>query len=381
MKILLIDDEHESLHRTKEALVDTDPFLKVTAVQNARDALESLARELHDVVITDMWLTGVDGLSLLEKVKQLYPAVIRILIDGNSDQSLAFRALNVAHQVLKKPADGPLLWSIVSQTAATLPLIRDENMRAVVGSVTQLPPAPRVYQQLTKLLQNPNCSIEEVVELIGRDPALASKLLRLANSAFFSQRGQSLELRPSVVRLGFNTICNLMLTVELFDQSSPVGRAWGRELDQVQQAALRLAQTSEQLARGTSMAGDAFVAGLLADIGQVVLLTNQGYVWKDCRTTARLYGRPLQDVELEMLGVTHAEVGGYLLGCWGLPYSVVEAVANHHHPERILAPIYSVSAITAISASLLDGLPIDESWLVAMKAKTRVDLVRARANV
>jgi HD-like signal output (HDOD) protein len=381
MKVMLVDADLESLRKTKVTLGEADPFLKMTLLTNGREALELLARESHDVVIADLSLPGLDGLALLEQAKRSYPAIIRILVDGDSDRNVMFRAMNVAHQVLKKPLDGPLLWALISQTAAVLPLLRDDTMRAVVGNVSQLPPAPRVYTELGKLLERPKCNVDEVVAVIGRDPAIASRLLRLANSAFFAQRGQSLELRASVVRLGFNTIRNLMLTVELFHLSSPFGKALGRELDQAQQNALLLAKTSEQLARGTAMAGDAFVAGLLADIGQIVLLMTQSYAWKDCRATARLYKHPLQEIEEKALGVTHAEVGAYLLGVWGLPYSVVEAVANHHHAERIIAPIYSVSAITAISAAIMDDLPIDENWLVNLKAKTRVDVVRERVNL
>ena len=81
-------------------------------------------------------------------------------------------------------------------------------------------------------------------------------------------------------------------------------------------------------------------------------------------------------MEQEYFGVSHAEVGGYLLGLWGLPYSLVEAVANHHRPERIIAPLYSASAITAISTALVENTPIDDSWLMSMKAKTRVDMLR-----
>jgi HD-like signal output (HDOD) protein len=380
MKIMLIDAEHMSLLKTKGALAGVDPFLKITPLTNARDALNLLAREAHDVVIADLLLPGVDGLALLEKVRRLYPTVIRFLVTSNSDYKLTFAAMNVAHQVMQKPLDTPLLWSLISQTAAVLPLIRDDAMRAVIGSVAQLPPAPRVYAELSRLLENPNCGIDDVVKLIGRDPAIASRLLRLANSAFFSHREHSLDLRPSVVRLGFNTIRNLMLTVELFDLGSPFGKALGRELELVQRNALVLAKISEQLARSTTLTGDAFVTGLLADIGQIVLLMTQGYAWRDCRATARLYKRPLQDLEEKAFGVTHAEVGGYLLALWGLPYSVVEAVTNHHHPERIIAPIYSLTAITAISTAIMDDVPIDENWLVSLKVKTRVDLARERLS-
>ncbi len=208
---------------------------------------------------------------------------------------------------------------------------------------------------------------------------MAARLLQQANSAFFAQRGQSLELRSAVVRLGFNTICNLMLTVELFEPSGEVARICGRELEIAQQYSFRVAQFAEQLARGTPLLGDAFVAGLLADIGQIVLLLTQGNEWRDCRAEAKRYARPLQDREREQFVISHCEVGGYLLGSWGLPYSLVEAVTNHHYPERIHAPIYSLSAIAAISAALVEGTPISESWLVSIKAKTRVELVREKA--
>ncbi len=380
MKIMLIDDEPQALQSLKEALLSTDPFLKVTLLTNGRDALELLLHEAHDVLIADQCMPEMDGVTLLEKAKQAHPGVIRILVDGRANDASMFRLLNVAHQVVKKPLDSEVLWAIISQTALVLPLIGDELVRRVVGNISQLPPAPRIYSELTQLLTLPNCSIDDVVKLISRDSTMAAKLLQLANSAFFAHRGHSVELRSAVVRLGFNTIRHLMLSIELFEPGSIIAKTWGRELELVQQDAFRVATLSEQLARGTALAGDAFVAGLLADIGQVVFLMTHGEFWRASRTEARLYERPLHDIEHERFGVSHAEVGGYLLGLWGLPYSLIEAVANHHHPERILAPIYSPSAIVAIAQALIDEVPISESWLVSMKAKTRVDMVREKAQ-
>ncbi len=288
-----------------------------------------------------------------------------------------FRALRVAHQVVKKPLDGQLLWSLVCQTATLLPLVSDETMRKVLGRVTNLPPAPRMYRELSGLLQQPNCAIDDVVNLVGRDPSMAAKLLHLANSAFFARRAKTIELRSAVVRLGFNTIRNLMLGLELFEPGNLIAKAIGRELESVQQSAYRMAQMAERLARGTALVGDAFVAGLLADIGQVVFLMVRSEEWRECRIDAKIHDRPLHEVEQERFGVSHSEVGGYLLGIWGLPYCLVEAVANHHRPDRIVAPLYSPAAIAAISAALIDSVPIDDAWLLSMKAKTRVDVVRS----
>jgi HD-like signal output (HDOD) protein/ActR/RegA family two-component response regulator len=376
MKVMLIDDEHHALHSLKRTLLETDPFLKISLVTNGKEALEQLGRDAQDVVITDLWLPGIDGVTLLEQVQKACPSAIRILVDGQRDDATLFKSMHIAHQVVRKPLDSKLLWSLICQTANLLPLVSDETMRKVLGSVSKLPAAPTLYRELSSLLQQTNFSIDDMVKLISRDPAITAKLLQLANSAFFTRRAKTVELRAAVVRLGINTIRNLLLGVELFEPGSSLSKAIGRELDTVQQNALNMAQMAERLARGTALAGDAFVAGLLADIGQVIFLITLGNQWRDCRSDAKLHARPLHEVEQEYFGVSHAEVGGYLLGLWGLPYSIVEAVANHHRPERIIAPLYSASAITAISAALIENTPIDDAWLLSMKAKTRVELLR-----
>ncbi len=378
MKVMLVDDEHQALHVLKRTLLEADPFLKITLLTNGREALDVLSVDYHDVLISDMWLPGLDGISLFEQIQKMSPATIRILVDGDCDDTTMFKALHVAHQVVNKPLDSQVLWALICQIANLLPLVSDDTMRKVLGRVTHLPPAPRLYSELSLLLRQPNCTIDDVVGLVGRDPSMTAKLLHLANSAFFTRRAKTIELRAAVVRLGFNTIRNLMLGLELFEPRSMIAKVVGNELVSVQQNAFRMAQMAERLARGTALSGDAFVAGLLADIGQIVLLMSRGDEWRECRADAKLHERPLHEVEQEYFGVSHCEVGGYLLGIWGLPYCLVEAVANHHRPDRIIAPLYTPSAIAAISAALIDSVPIDEVWLQAMKAKTRVDVVRER---
>ena len=376
MKVMLVDDEHQALHSLKRTLLDADPFLKISLLTNGKEALEQLSSEYYDVLITDMWLPGLDGISLLERIQMIYPSTIRILVDGNCDEATMFKALHVTHQVLKKPLDSQVLWALICQTATLLPLISDDTMRKALGKVKHLPPAPRLYRELSILLQQPNCTVDDMVKLVGRDPSMTAKLLHLANSAFFTRRAKTIELRAAIVRLGFNTMRNLMLGLELFEPGSMIAKAIGRELESVRQHAFRMAQMAERLARGTALVGDAFVAGLLADIGQIVLLESRGDEWLECRSDAKLHERPLHEVEQEQFGVSHCEVGAYLLGIWGLPYCLVEAVANHHRPDRIIAPLYTPSAIAAISAALVDSVPINDTWLMSMKAKTRVDVVR-----
>jgi DNA-binding NtrC family response regulator len=182
---MLVDDEHHALHFLKRSLLDTDPFLKITLLTNGREALDQLLTEYHDVLITDTWLPGMDGVTLMEKVQKLCPSTIRILVDGTIDETAMFRVLNVAHQVVKKPLDSQILWSLICQTANLLPLVGDETIRQALGRLTHLPPAPKLYRELSQLLRQPQCTVDDVVKLVGRDAAMTAKLLHLANSAFW----------------------------------------------------------------------------------------------------------------------------------------------------------------------------------------------------
>ena len=164
---MLVDDEHQALHALKRSLLDTDPFLMITILTNGRDALEQLAFDPHDVLITDLWLTGMDGITLLKQVQQNYPEIVRILVDGHSDDATLFKSLHIAHQVAGKPVDSQLLWSLISQTAALLPLVSDATMRRVIGSVSQLPAAPKLYRELSFLLQRSDCTKWNKIDLVS----------------------------------------------------------------------------------------------------------------------------------------------------------------------------------------------------------------------
>jgi HD-like signal output (HDOD) protein len=218
--------------------------------------------------------------------------------------------------------------------------------------------------------------VDDVAALLLRDPQLCAKLLQVANSAFFSRRGRTLDLRPAIVRLGMNTIRSLLLSVEVFDKSGAFAAVAPAELDMAQLEAQRLAELCERLSQGSRWSGQAYVVGLLADIGQLLLLLTRGRAWRECKSLALRQRRPIQEVERERLGVSHPEVGAYLLGLWGLPFGLAEAVAHHHTPTGELVAHFNLSAVVAIAAALQGRVTIDEPWLVGMKVRTKVELLR-----
>lgn len=376
MRVLLVDSDQVTHDALRQHWQGDEMTFVSTLASSTGEGLGRLGVVPYDVVVVDSRLPLTESIVLLEQVAERFPEAVRIYVAHQNDEATLGPVLRVAHQIIRHPVDPSLLHALIRQTASLLPLLTNESMRRALGGLSQLPPQPKLYRELSQVIARPNSSTDEVVRLIGRDTAMTARLLQLANSSFFQRRARNVELRSAVVRLGVNTIRNLLLSLEVYEPGSVTARALGHELEAAQASAMALAQMAEHLAQGTSVVGEAFVTGLLADIGQVVFILTRGIEWRECRLVAKRDQRRLEDVEMERFGVSHAEVGAYLLGMWGLPHSLVEAVANHHRPDRIVAPIFSASAIAAIAAALVDGTPLSDDWLLSMKAKTRVELAR-----
>ena len=223
-----------------------------------------------------------------------------------------------------------------ADAGSTGPLDRGglQRFRAEVIGRRNLPTIPAVLARVLGLVDREDSSTRELVDLIEHDQALTGKMLRLANSAFFGQSRRVATIPRAVMLLGFSTVRNLALGVKVWDtiaHSIPSER-----LEELWMHAVMVAVASKVLAAKLS-AGDpdeAFTAGLLHDVGRLVLATR----FKDAywTATARADGaRSIVDLEQEAFGVHHAEVGGWLLEAWGLPPSIVEAARLHHAtPDR-----------------------------------------------
>jgi len=209
-----------------------------------------------------------------------------------------------------------------------------KRFRAEVIGRKNLPTIPAVLARVLGLIEREDASTRELVDLIEHDQALTGKMLRLANSAFFGQSRRVATIPRAVMLLGFPTVRNLALGVKVWDAMAP--GIPSERLEELWMHAVMVAVASKVLAAKLS-AGDpdeAFTAGLLHDVGRLVLATR----FKDAYWTAaaRADGADaIVDVEQQAFGVHHAEVGGWLLEAWGLPPSIVEAARMHHAtPDR-----------------------------------------------
>ncbi len=316
MKVLFVDDEPRVLEAIERSLFQLDLDWEVSFSGGGAAALAELERAPVDVIVSDMRMPGMDGAALLTRVCEKYPQIVRIVLSGQTDEAAALRVVRVAHQFLSKPCSSDTLKQVIERTQALKSWLSDERLQALVGKIDHLPSAPRLFEELNRALDSESTSADSVAEIVRQDPAMSSKLLQVANSSFFSSSSNVSDVRTAVVRLGLKTIRNLALGIGAFEAFGKAGTPSARAIEALQNRSLRIAKLAARIAKGTDDVDTAFMCGLVCDVGELVLAAHTGR-------------------ELEPAGtVTHAEVGAFLLGLWGLPYRVVEAVANHHAPER-----------------------------------------------
>jgi HD-like signal output (HDOD) protein len=147
----------------------------------------------------------------------------------------------------------------------------------------------------------------------------------------------------------------------------------------------KVACVARLLAEETAFADEAFLAGMLHEIGYLVLAQECGAELAAILADSERTGRPLVELEYERFGASHAEIGAYLLGLWGLPYSLVEAVARHHTPSRVQQTDFDVLGVLVLAEALCDGPPGEpgldlEEYLARLKAPYDMNEARRRAS-
>jgi HD-like signal output (HDOD) protein len=216
---------------------------------------------------------------------------------------------------------------------------------------------PRTFAALQRALQNPDVESSKIGAIIQTDPAVSAKVLQVCNSAFFRLPRRISNIQQAVNYLGLSAVRSMVLCAELFAPDNSL--CPGLDLEQMQKHALSVAGIARFLAADTPWAEDAFLSGLLHDVGFLLLGRQFGDAMQSALGAAAA-GRPIVEAEREYIGVDHGTAGAYLLGLWGLPYEVVETVAHHETPGRIEQSDFDVlSAISIAHALLAELKPAD----------------------
>jgi putative nucleotidyltransferase with HDIG domain len=348
-RLLFVDDEKMVLDGLRRALHGMRNEWEMKFVDSPLAALEALEKEPFDAVISDMQMPVMDGAELLERVKELHCDVVRIILSGQSKKETMLRSIAPAHQYMSKPCDIQELKQRLGQAFVARDLLRNPTLASIVSRLRSVPSLPTLYNELSAALQEEDTSLGQIEQIISKDVGMAAKILQLANSAFVGAHSHVASLREAVSLIGAETVRSLTLSIHVFsefDRNSSVAAylpaLWNHSV-----TVAALAQRIAKLETGSkTIAEECFTAGLLHDIGKIVLFAEMPKQYQQLIHQMETDKRSVSILEMEFLGCTHEHVGAYLMSIWGLPVSIAQAVQFHHAPSEI-APT-EFSALTAV---------------------------------
>lgn len=386
-RILFVDDEPNVRTGLQRLLRPQRRDWDMSFAEGGEAALSLMAVKPCDVVVTDVRMPGMDGVALLEKVRQLYPQAGRIVLSGQTEIKLALRAVRLAHQFLPKPCDAEVLRVAIERACSLRRVLASESLGRVICSMGDLPTAPRVYSSLVKALSNPQAStLEDVARIIEQDVGLSAKVLQLVNSAFFGFSRDIASIRDAVKHLGLDIIETLVASLEATEAFAVSDVSECFSVEESQSHARLTARIASSFPLPTKLCDTAAAGGLLHDVGKLVLASHLPEQLREATRVAIERQRPLHEVEVELFGISHAEIGAYLLNVWGLPVAVTETVAHHHNPLRVphreLNPVSVVylADLLAHEFDSLCSLPTAKPLLAELGVQEQFPLFRERAR-
>jgi HD-like signal output (HDOD) protein len=326
-RILFVDDDPSILAGLENLLYKDRKRWDMVFALGGQLGLDEMRKAPFDVVVSDMRMPGIDGATLLGKIKDECPATVRIMLSGHADREAIVRLLPALHQLLVKPCNAATLRGVIERSFDGINIDRDAKIRQIVGAVDKLPTPPDVFFELSRLLQSATASVNDVAKVVTRDPALSAKVLQLVNCSYFGAGQVTTSIPQAVTMLGTEQLRYIALTASVF--SAPkTGCMFS--LEDMQQTSMRAAILARAFAE-PQQREEAFASTLLHHVGHVVLALCRGAEFKVFGERVKRGENPL-DVELELFGVTHADVGARLLAIWGLPMVIVDVVQFHHDP-------------------------------------------------
>ena len=331
LSILFVDDDPNIIAGLKRMLHPLKKEWNLIFTNGGNEALEKIESTPVDVVISDIRMPGIDGTQLLTKIKDKYPHIVRITLSGYANDNMALRNARIVHQSLSKPTTPEIIKSTIENAHKLRQRLMNDELLSLINGIDDLPSLPEVYLKLEEEINSKNSSVDKLSKIISTDPIITAKILQLTNSAFFGLPHRISNITQALNYLGINIIQNLVLTIKLFkslDSKNPNSSIYQGIWNHSNKVAFIAKHLASIVNLSKADNEDTYLGGLLHDIGKIILLDkiDEIQVSQDLK---------FDEYENKFNNITHADVGAYLLGIWGLPDSIVEAVAYHHSKDEL----------------------------------------------
>jgi HD-like signal output (HDOD) protein/CheY-like chemotaxis protein len=384
-RILIADADDKVWLEFREALGEA---WAVVGVASASAAQEEAQKQPFQVVVANFDLPDLSGAELLNRFRTSQPKMLRFIAAAEALKEKVMCHVLRGHQFLAIPFDRATLKNSIERSLAA-DYGMNNSLRELVGRIRTFPTIPSLYLEVVSALKDPNATTDEVGAIIAKDMAMTTKLVQVLNSAYFGLPRTITDPTEAVGILGFETVKSLIMTVKLLSQYDKVKPVYF-SIDSIWRHSTNVARTARVMALletgDNDCSGIAYTAGLMHDLGKVILAANFDEQYQGAHNVARKQQIPLWEVEKDIFGATHGEIGAYLLGLWGMSAEVVKVAALHHHPLRSgdteFTPLTAVHVANALEYEgnlETDGLPLpllDVDYLTQLGVEARVELWR-----
>lgn len=335
--ILFVTTDEKLIGELIRNIVPIQDEYSIFFADNGERCLQILANNKIDFVFSSANIIMPTGANILNEIKRLFPEVIRFALVPNLDNQTVAQISQYVHQLVPPPYTKETIIERIERTLHIQKILNNEKVVNLVKNTTTLPSLPEIYIQIEQETAKPDFSLIKIANLISKDPNLTAKILQIVNSAYFGLQKEFTNINFALSYLGVNVIKSLIFYIHLFSHFKITSEN-RKYLEKFWQHSLVVASNSYHLAnkylREKYEIDSSYTAGVLHDVGKFILLNTYTYP-QNIILLAEQKAIENLEAELEIYECTHAEIGAYLLGLWGFPLHIVEAVAYHHQPSLL----------------------------------------------
>ncbi|MGD0958997.1 MAG: response regulator [Methylomonas sp.] len=351
--ILFVDDNENVTTGIRRQLRPYRGEWRVFFADSAAAALELMSGQEIDLIVSDMLMPNMRGGELLKEVRRLYPATVRMILSGYSDEETLKTGLEVSHQYLCKPVSSEMLREVITQVFKIQACINNPKIIAGIGDINQLPSLPKIYHELTAAISDDKTTMQDISAIFARDMVLSAKLLQLVNSPYFGLHRKISDINEAVNLIGVKKLSNLVLSVHIKNSFAVDNPHLERYMEFLWLDSARVSDLALQIALAEEQQDDrphqAYLGGLLHNMGLLIFLARGGEKLKMLMEQVKNTRIPVHTLETEIFGFNRCQAAAYVLSLWKIPPRVIEAILLHKTPNE--TEYDGVNALTAVHAA------------------------------
>ncbi len=378
--------------RVRSALMHPGARVNVMTSDSPRAALDIVDQHEVQAVFCDLESRLESGVSMLAHLENEHPRVARLAVSRHPDMDRASPDGLHAQQILGTDDSSDELRHALERVLRLNACLHSDRVQAIVGEISQLPSVPQSYLALVRAAKDPSSGLNSIASIVQSDPAMSLKVLQLVNSAFFGLSKRIASIEQAVALLGVEMLKALAMSAQIFTacEMKPQPKF---SIERFQTYSILTARFASRFFDERSLREAAFTAGMVHDIGKLIIAMRHPREFDEVLTIAMRDSRPFDDVERQVLGASHAEIGAHLLSRWGIPFPIVECVALHHstadldgHHCELIAGVHAADALTGILScgdpeSVLDTAFIERCGLTSQLPRWRKQISEALRDV